>query len=381
MTDDLTDDGHKFREYYDKPGVFDDLPADKPPPPPSTIPSGPPQGREWPDPQPMDEWLKPGEVLILPPELIDGVLHRGCKMILGGGSKSFKTWTLLDLGLAVATGTPWLGRETVKGKVLYIDLELLPVFFKQRAYSVAKAKGLTPPSSFIGWNMRGVSYDPRAILSDLESRYADDPPDLVIIDPIYKLAGGMDENAAGEVTNLMLDIESIATRLGGAVAFAHHFAKGDMTSRDPIDRCSGSGALMRDPDSIVSMTRHEHEFALTVDTALRNHPPLAPFVIQFDVESKVMKLRPDLKPDKLHKPGKEPKTEEDELGVEALQEKLAAILPAGGAGRKEVYTLAKAHLSWAEKKVVPLLEADAVESSPYIKRVERGRASLYQRCD
>ena len=31
-----------------------------------------------------------------PPELISGILHQGCKMVLSGGSKSHKTWTLLD---------------------------------------------------------------------------------------------------------------------------------------------------------------------------------------------------------------------------------------------------------------------------------------------
>lgn len=35
-----------------------------------------------------------------PPQIIEGVLHQGCKMILGGTSKSNKSWCLLDLGTA-----------------------------------------------------------------------------------------------------------------------------------------------------------------------------------------------------------------------------------------------------------------------------------------
>ena len=30
-----------------------------------------------------------------PPQIIEGVLHRGCKMVLGGTSKSNKSWCLL----------------------------------------------------------------------------------------------------------------------------------------------------------------------------------------------------------------------------------------------------------------------------------------------
>jgi RecA-family ATPase len=32
------------------------------------------------------------------------ILHQGCKMILGGTSKSSKSWCLLDLGVSVASG-------------------------------------------------------------------------------------------------------------------------------------------------------------------------------------------------------------------------------------------------------------------------------------
>ncbi|HEX7516263.1 MAG TPA: hypothetical protein VF345_03140, partial [Chthoniobacterales bacterium] len=34
-----------------------------------------------------------------PPEVVRGILHKGSKMVIGGGSKSFKTWTLLDLAV------------------------------------------------------------------------------------------------------------------------------------------------------------------------------------------------------------------------------------------------------------------------------------------
>ena len=46
-----------------------------------------------------------------PPQIIEGVLHQGCKMILGGTSKSNKSWCLLDLAMSVASGQPWWGRR------------------------------------------------------------------------------------------------------------------------------------------------------------------------------------------------------------------------------------------------------------------------------
>src|SRR5690242_15740872 len=45
------------------------------------------------------------EAATAPPQLlIDGVLHQGSKMILGGTSKSNKSWCLLDLAVSVASG-------------------------------------------------------------------------------------------------------------------------------------------------------------------------------------------------------------------------------------------------------------------------------------
>lgn len=39
-----------------------------------------------------------------PPQIIEGLLHQGCKMVLGGTSKSNKSWCLLDLAVSVASG-------------------------------------------------------------------------------------------------------------------------------------------------------------------------------------------------------------------------------------------------------------------------------------
>src|SRR5436190_24057151 len=57
-----------------------------------------------------------------PPQLIDGILHQGCKMILGGTSKSNKSWCLLDLDISVATGQKWWGRRCTWLPVVYIKL-------------------------------------------------------------------------------------------------------------------------------------------------------------------------------------------------------------------------------------------------------------------
>jgi hypothetical protein len=45
-----------------------------------------------------------------PPQVIAGMLYRSGKLIYGGPSKAHKSWTLIDLCIAVATGGAWLAQ-------------------------------------------------------------------------------------------------------------------------------------------------------------------------------------------------------------------------------------------------------------------------------
>ena len=81
--------------------------------------------------QPVDQWppIKSYSELMRekieePEVLIDGILHRGGKLLLGGGSKSYKSWSLIDLALSIYTGTEFWGQKCNKAKVLFINFEI-----------------------------------------------------------------------------------------------------------------------------------------------------------------------------------------------------------------------------------------------------------------
>ena len=78
--------------------------------------------------------------LSIPPEVICGVLHQGSKLSFGGASKSYKTWTLQALALAVASGYDWLGIKTKRHRVLLVDLELQPAFCFARLARLEEAQ-------------------------------------------------------------------------------------------------------------------------------------------------------------------------------------------------------------------------------------------------
>jgi hypothetical protein len=222
------------------------------------------------------------EPIILPGDVIEGMLSHGGKMVLGGGSKSFKTWQLIDVGLAVNSGTEFLGFATKKGRVLYINLELQEAHFSWRVKAVADKKSISiEGGSFDVWNLRGYAKDLRLLLPDIIAQAGEDKYLLIILDPIYKVLGQREENVAHHVTGLMNDLEKIAVQSGAAIAFGAHFSKGNQATKESIDRIGGSGAFGRDPDSILTFTRHEEEDAFAVEAMLRNHPPILPFVVRW----------------------------------------------------------------------------------------------------
>lgn len=194
-----------------------------------------------------------------PPELVKGLLFRGCKLVLGAPSKGRKSWALIDLALSVAAGWDWLGMKCAQGRVLYINLELAPWMLAERVSHLCEDRGRqlfkdAAPRLDV-WNLRGhVAAFHQLVPLILDRIRTSEPYALVILDPLYKGLGDADENAAGDINRLMNHLESLCHQSGAALAIAHHFAKGDPWEKDPADRLSGSGVFARDPDALVVLT-------------------------------------------------------------------------------------------------------------------------------
>src|SRR5262245_11910532 len=95
------------------------------------------------------------------PPLTEAVLHPPAKMLLGGTSKSNKSWCLLDLALSVSSGEKWWGRQCAKLPVVYINFELHVWAVAQRINALCTAR---PECKGLGdtlhvWNLRGHNAD------------------------------------------------------------------------------------------------------------------------------------------------------------------------------------------------------------------------------
>jgi len=210
-----------------------------------------------------------------PPEpVINKIIGVGEKAMIAGSSKAGKTITLINLAKAVSEGTQWLGFQCFQGKVLYLNFELSPARLRERLSAMG---GVNENVDFLNFRGSDVTWEwLKKNLEEIKGSYK-----LIILDPIYKMLGDLNENDNSEVAKLLNHIEQIATRMGAATIFAHHFSKGNKAFSNQLDRASGAGTWARDPDAIITMTDHKDDNHIVVEATLRNFSSPKPSVWEF----------------------------------------------------------------------------------------------------
>jgi RecA-family ATPase len=178
--------------------------------------------------------------------------------------------------------------------VIFIDGELHREQILDRLMTVSESRLLPEEvwsDNLMIWPMRGQMREVTELMHALMDTLLKERPLAIILDPIYKLLGDRDENAAGEINSLLNELEQVARNVGCCIIYSHHFAKGDSSEKAAIDRASGSGVWARDPDAMVYFTpplrpkKGEAPAAYDFDVELvaRGHPKTDPFAVKWNV--------------------------------------------------------------------------------------------------
>ena len=231
----------------------------------------------------------------LPDELISGILRRGHKMLISGSSKAGKSFLLMELCISIAEGKKWLGFDCKRGRVLYVNLEIDPASAINRFLKIYEALGwkMTNAENIIIWNLRGHAVPLDKLVPKLVRRVRDQQLDAIIIDPIYKVITG-DENNASDMGAFCNQFDKICTDTGCSVIYCHHHSKGSQGMKKAIDRASGSGVFARDPDAQLDMIELELSDDIKnfvrdgcatgwrLESSLREFPNIKPVNFWFD---------------------------------------------------------------------------------------------------
>lgn len=194
------------------------------------------------------------EFLLSPPPpkdpIITGFLREGEAMLLSGNPKAGKSFLIVQLALAIATGRKWIGKACRKRKVLYIDGELSPEMTADRIKGLREFMAMNYfPENLHVINTKKDDVSLKDVADDFEHGLRDEK--LVIIDPLYMFLNS-DENDNSQMKKEMEHIRRI-TATGTAVVVVHHMSKGIQSGKLSIDRASGAGVLGRFFDSILTL--------------------------------------------------------------------------------------------------------------------------------
>lgn len=186
--------------------------------------------------------------------LIKGVIERESNAVLFGQWNVGKTFVVLDMAAAIATGQPWFGRRVRQGRVLYLGYEGIRAMRKRIVALKNKHPLLRDRATPFEWAPLRNPLITEA--GDVELRRAlkkfgrthGGPPALVIIDPLANALGGDDSDAT-----LMGELNRRVAKLMKAykctVLRVHHSGHGNQ------DRARGHSSLPAGVDTEIRVTK------------------------------------------------------------------------------------------------------------------------------
>lgn len=165
--------------------------------------------------------------------LIDDWMTEGDVSILGGASGSGKSFIAIDMGMALARGVPWLGKETRRSLVVYqageggkgVKNRLRAYRKHHRLTGEAKVpfELLTARIDIYAANDRGGDTDKLIeAINGIKLEYPDLDRLVIFIDTFATAQGAADEISGKDMAIVLNNVERIKRETGAHVCLVHH---------------------------------------------------------------------------------------------------------------------------------------------------------------
>ena len=198
---------------------------------------------------------------------------------VGGTPKSNKTWLALELAVAVASGTPCLGRFAVTepGHVLLYAAEDNAPAIRRRVAAIARARRLDLDRLAVGlFTESALQLDLPGHQHRLAATLEKVKPRMLVLDPLVRLHRG-DENSASDTSYLLAFLRGLQREHGVAIVVVHHTRKSGSAGQ-PGQALRGSGDLHAWSDSSLYLLYRNGRLELHAEH--RNHPAPKPLAVE-----------------------------------------------------------------------------------------------------
>ena len=182
----------------------------------------------------------------------DLISERSTVMVYGAPG-SYKSFLVLDIALAVATGRMTFGSETKPGLVFYGALEGQVHLKKaRRAWRLARSMEGKIENFFVGNAPMIVLQEEIQEFGDqIRAKCGDRKPSIIIIDTLSKSMAGMNENDAQDANKFIKFCDSLVEEFGCTIIAIHH------TGKDADRGARGSSAFLGGFDTMIEVKAHK----------------------------------------------------------------------------------------------------------------------------
>ena len=162
--------------------------------------------------------------------------------------------------LAISRGDEWLGFQTTKSRVLYLQLEVPPIQLHNRMMKMMQNKNGTGHENFWLWYEPSLLLDTVEGAMRLEQRLEELRPQVLVIDPVYKVVTDTDK-----ATTFINQIDRLKDKFGLSILMVHHPRKegGDAKKEAKAfgfsDDMLGASTFLNWADSIIRVERKSFE--------------------------------------------------------------------------------------------------------------------------
>ena len=173
--------------------------------------------------------------------VMDRLIPKESITVIFGKGGIGKTWLMMDIARSIGSGLDYLGYQTIKTPVVFIDFENPVSMLNERTKKLGEAENVH------FWRV-GNSFKPPKLDSREWEQYKELPAGAVLVFDTLRASHGRDENASNEMASIMEKVKELRD-LGFTVILLHHTAK----NSDKISK--GSTAIVDLSDHILGLTR------------------------------------------------------------------------------------------------------------------------------
>jgi DNA primase len=205
-------------------------------------------------------FISGNELLAMPkPEVewvLDGIIDACHLGLVLGKPKDGKTYFTFNLAVHVSRGTPFLGRETTQGPVLYLALDQDEVQKYMR---------------MMGGDFSNIEFHygmaPTDAVGKLIKKIEEKSPRLVVVDILQKLVRMKDEKAYAEAITKLEPLSDVASRFRCSIVLNHHSPKQE---REIVDAALGTTGYIASVGTAI-LIKKDHNERRSFYTLQREH--------------------------------------------------------------------------------------------------------------